>query len=389
LTGLGKSTAVRRIVCGIAPTAVPLILGDLKPDYVPLVHALGGQVLSLGRGAGALNVLDPGSLSAAADQLDGKSGEVLREEAHGRRLSIVRALLAVIRGGRTLDYEDVVLNAALRLLTRRWSRRKSAPLLRDLIALIGEAPDEVRVVTLDRGDDARYHEAVDPLVRSLIALTDGPLGSIFARQTTERLRLDASSVCIDVSGVSTSDRQLQAAVLLAAWSEGFGAIEANNALADAGLGEQRTYLVVLDELWRVLRAGEGLVDRVDELSRLNRSQGVGQILLTHSLADMRALDSPADREKARGFIERAGSVVCFGLPQQELDDLARVVEFSDEERNLISSWSTPPGWTTADQPPGRGKCCIKVGQRPAIPTQVDLTDEELVLNDTNQRWATR
>jgi len=54
---------------------------------------------------------------------------------------------------------------------------------------------------------------------------------------------------------------------------------------------------VLDELWRVLRAGEGLVDRVDELSRLNRAQGVGQCLITHSLAA--SCSQPAGRPDGR------------------------------------------------------------------------------------------
>ena len=62
MPGLGKSTVVRRWVLGLAAAGVtPLILGDLKPDYTTLIGALGGQVIRLGRGAGVLNVLDPGA----------------------------------------------------------------------------------------------------------------------------------------------------------------------------------------------------------------------------------------------------------------------------------------------------------------------------------------
>lgn len=41
--GLGKSTSVRRMATGLAGYGVmPLVLGDLKPDYVDMVTALGG-----------------------------------------------------------------------------------------------------------------------------------------------------------------------------------------------------------------------------------------------------------------------------------------------------------------------------------------------------------
>ena len=43
---------------------LPLVLGDLKPDYVDLIAALDGQVIRLGRGRGYLNVLDINLLSA-------------------------------------------------------------------------------------------------------------------------------------------------------------------------------------------------------------------------------------------------------------------------------------------------------------------------------------
>lgn len=55
-----------------------------------------------------------------------------------------------------------------------------------------------------------------------------------------------------------------------------------NALADAGLEPRRHYLVVLDELWRALRIGHGMIDRVDALTRLNRQRGVGLAMISHT-----------------------------------------------------------------------------------------------------------
>ena len=400
LPALGKSTLVRRMVIGLAGAGtVPLVLGDLKPDYVDTVRALGGQVVRLGRGLGSLNVLDVGALDDAADQLSraglGTDAAALREEAHGRRATMVEALLTLARGARSSDTERTVISAALRVLAKQHvaalaaDPQAPAPLLADLLDVLERAPDQVRLPTLDRGSIDTYRSVVDPLQRSLYSLLDGQLGGVFAHPTTERLRLDATAVCVDVSGISVNDTALQAAVLLACWSEGFGAVEAANALADAGLAPQRRFFIVLDELWRVLRSGEGMVDKVDELTRLNRNSGVGQAMITHSMADLRALRNVEDRDKAKGFIERAGLVVCGGLPAQEVTELSEIVAFSRAERQQVTSWSTPPGWDVAALPPGVGKFLIKSGQRPGIPVSVDLTRAELdaAVHDTNKRWA--
>lgn len=388
--GLGKSTLIRRMATGLAGYGVyPMILGDLKPDYVDLISAMGGQIIKLGRGLGSLNVLDPGETAAAAARLSGGPRAKLQADAHGRRLNMMTALVTVLRGCPLRDTERTTLNAALRVLDER---HRGTPTLPDLIRVIDDGPEPLRVVTLARGSEERYRAAVDPLHASLLGLVDGAMGETFARPTTTPIRLDSpGGVCIDISGIDDADSDLQAAVLLACWSDGFGAIEAAHALADEGLERQRHFFVVLDELWRVLRAGQGLVDRVDALTRLNRQRGLGQVMITHTMADLLAVPDPADRLKAKGFAERAGTVICGGLPGAEMAALNEVVRLSEAEQRMVIDWATPPSWDSASnrdgEPPGRGKFLVKVGGRPGIPFKVELTPAEIGVNDTNKRWA--
>lgn len=391
MPGLGKSTLVNRMLIGLAATGVvPLVLGDLKPDYADTVRALGGQVISIGRGVGGINVLDPGAMGIAAATIGGDAGRSLAAEAHGRVLNMVAALITIVRGRPMDDHEQAVLSSALHHV-REHTPAGRAPLLPDLLAVIDEGPQRIRAVTLDRGDDTRYRDAVDPLHRSLLGILDGPLGSTFAAETSTRIDPNSPAVCIDISRIGEADTQLTAAAMLAAWSDGLGTVAAAHALADAGLAPRRWFFTVLDELWRPLRAANGIVDRIDALTRLNRSLGLGDAKITHTLKDAEALGTDADRAKARGFVERAGMVVCAGLPRAEMEDLRRIVGLSESEIDLVSSWSSPPGWGSTgerEEPPGRGRFLIKVGGRPGIPIRVAITPTEANLHNTNTRWRT-
>jgi hypothetical protein len=263
------------------------------------------------------------------------------------------------------------------------------PVLGDLLSVIEARPEQLRQVALDRGDESRYQDITENLLVSLKGLIGhGRLGQIFSEPSTVQMRRDVP-VVFDVSSIDDSDATLQAAALMACWSTGFGAVNIASALADAGVEPRRHYFVVLDELWRALRAGHGMVERVDELTRLNRQRGVGVAMCTHTMSDLLALPSAEDRAKAKGFVERAGMVICGGLPRAEMEMLTQVIPMSEAEQKTLVEWQDPPAWTSAansSAPPGRGNFLCKVGGRPGIPIHVALTDSELALNDTNKLW---
>lgn len=390
--GLGKSTLVRRMATGLAGYGVmPLVLGDLKPDYVDLIEAMGGQIITLGRGRGYLNVLDPGEATQAAERLRAagheKEASQVIADAHGRRHTMVSALLTILRSAPPNDREETIIDRALKWLDEH---HEGIPVLGDLLRVIQLGPAEVRAVALDRGDDTRYKTITEGLEASLIGLVGGGrLGETFSRQTTNPMRRDAP-VVYDVSAIDDSEMDLQAAALLACWSAGFGTVNVANALADAGLEPRRHYFVILDELWRALRAGRGMVDRVDALTRLNRQRGVGMAMISHTMSDLQALASQEDRMKARGFVERSGMVICGGLPSAEMPLLTAAVPFSQAEQSLLIGWQDPPAWDPSTgreaEPPGRGKFLVKVGGRPGIPVDVQLTAVEASINDTNKLW---
>ena len=414
-TGLGKSTMVRHMITGMAGCGiVPVILGDIRPDYRTTVQSLeGGQVVEIGRGRGAINPLDLGELGRYADDMDAHAATEtdparieelstaahrLRMEAHARSKNLTRALVELKRKGVMNDAEDEVLSRAIEELAAEFNGQDRAPQLSDLDRKLDSPSDYLMEAVLARGDRKKYHERVDGLQTTVRALCGSDWGPVFNAQTTERLRMDATAIDVDISSLKSLDVELEAAVLLATWAEGYGAIEAANTIADLGLGPQRRFFIVLDELWKIVRTS--MVDKIDQLTRLNRAEAAGQAMITHSLDDLESPAQESDRAKARGFITRAGMVIMGGLPLSELrggdgkDGLQKVVYLSQKEIDLVASWEDGGSLSgrrrnrRGDKPPGAGKFLIKVGTKPGLPVEVITTpaENELLIHDTNNRW---
>ncbi len=405
LPGLGKSTLIRKMLMGgVASGHIPIVAGDIKAEYVGFTQQVGGQVIKIGHGFGHLNPLDVGALGRVIPLLEAHSDNPdvaaavvkAKEQIHGRQVTMVSTLVSLGRGGPIKDFEAMLISAALREIYESedidWL---NPPILQDLIDHIEQGSDDLRVKGRARTDE-QWDARIDALVLSLNSLLDGQTGRIFSGQTTTPIEVDSPAVCIDVSAIDRGDSAMKAAVMMACWSNAFGAIEAAHMLADAGLAPQRYFSVTLDEMWQVLSSAPGMVSRVDELTRLNRTEATSLQMVTHTFKDLAALPTEEDRKTAMGFIERAGMVICGGLPTSELDILSNQLEFSPAEAAMITSWSrgAPPKRARTRgaraNPPGLGRFMIKPSKdgSPGIPVKTELFASEIAyrLHDTNARF---
>ncbi|RMI30700.1 hypothetical protein EBN03_21365 [Nocardia stercoris] len=403
LNGFGKSSLVRRIVLGgVAQGITPLVLADVKPDYRKLVELVGGQVIDLGYGHGQLNPLAGGVLGAIVPQLDHlpQVQEQVLQELRARQVTLIAGLVELVRGSRVRDFEETLVSTALRILYREGSGFTAAepPIMENLLEVIVAGGDQLM---LDAGADTpgEYQESIKGLRRSLRALTSGPFGAIFNGQTTTPIDTGSVAVCIDVSHIPNGDKKLKAAVMLACWADGFASVEAAHVLADAELGPQRYFQVVMDELWQVLGLGDFMVDRVDELTRLQRGLATSLIMISHTIKDLQSLGSEAAIAKAVGFLERARAKIFGALPPEEIKRLDSTVPFTVAEEEMVTGWSAPQALTgealkpgqTRPPAPGTGKFLLKIGEdrRPGIPFQMEFTlsEKESGIHDTNQRFS--
>ncbi|MEU3625703.1 hypothetical protein [Amycolatopsis coloradensis] len=379
--GTGKSTVARRIMWGLAAFGTGVLVpADTKGEHRKLVEALGGTSVTLGRGLHKINLLDPGPLGLVLDQVGEAVRDRIRQEIQARALTLAEGGLTIASGRPLDDTERLGLALAYELHGRR--RPGTTPTLSDLAVILREAPEEIRAAML-AVDAAELARLLRPLLVRLHLLLRGPLAGLFDGASTFSIEPGTPGVCLDLSRLTTDAEDTAVAVaMLAAW--GWSA-----ALIDAGqaLGVRRTWVQLYDEYWRVLRAGTGMVELSDQVTRLGRHLGVQSIMATHSVDDFEALPTAEDRAKARGIIARCAISICLAQPQSELDKLSRIVPMSPDEQALIRSWAAPPTWAPAQQHPGRGKLMIKPRERLGIPVTMRLPASEKPYHDTDQAWA--
>lgn len=455
LPGLGKSTMQRKIMTNHAAQGhINIVAGDSKGEYLGWTTAMVGQIVQLGHGLGTLNPLEAGALGAIiprlADALADALGELVElahelntlrdqitaagqnrpskrllnardalayqcderakrivtlenyivsteEQVHARQLHMVSMLLALGRQDRIADFENMVMSMALRELytdERYDFTWELPPTLPSMIDHIEQGSDSLKAALQTESREA-YVERITPLLLSLRSMLDGATGTIFSGQTSTPLDLDAPAICIDISSVDRSDKALKAAVIMACWSQSFGAVEAAHTLADVGLDKQKYFALTLDEMWAVIGAAPGLIGEIDALTRLNRTEGLSLYMITHSFQDLLAVANEEDRTTAIGFIERAGAIICGGLPRAEMERVADIIHFKEAEISLVSSWSkgvTPKRSRAAHAPtpPGRGHFLIKPSKAGesgiAFATELTPYERELDIHNTNKRF---
>ena len=385
--GIGKSTIAKRLAVGLVGFGVPCVVpGDVKGEYSGLVDALGGRVWRLGRGLHSLNPLDAGPLREALARASGREHDQLAETIRARRLSLLEALIVIVRRHPMSVTErrltDAALDAAVAARTPRDSRDPGTePTIPEIVEVLRRPGNELLAITACRDAEEFFRDSRD-LLNTLDLLCKGAIRGIFDRPSTVTADLDVSAISLDISALADDDDDVVAAAMLCSWAWTGALIDGAKAV-----GRVRNVLRIQDELWRALRVAPGLVELSDRVTRLGRHRGEISIQVTHSLDDLEALPTQEDRMKARGMATRCGIVILGGMADRDLSGMNTITPMTSQEIGLVRSWAAPPSRVPGMRAhPGRGKNLIKSGERLGIPIQLDLVGAEHQLYDTDQRW---
>lgn len=402
--GAGKSALVKRVCLVYSAFGfMPCVPGDVKGEYSDLIRELGGSVVRIGDGVGRLNPLDSGPLKGRVHTLPVERREALLDVLNGRRLETLVALLATKHGlGRAPnEIERSALDTSVQVASAA-QESGNDPIVSDVVRVLRAAPEELRTKLAAEGE--RYQDLTRSVVAGLDNLIGGPLKGLFDGPTTTPLDISAPAVSVDISALRARGNDVVSAGMIATWAYTYSAIDSARSI---GLMD-RSLVLPMDEMWRALRSGPGLVDAMDAISRLNRTTNDVTIYVTHSLLDVEALPTETDRAKARGLMDRCDTWVIGASSEEELRRVTGKRSLTEQERMMIGSWSSATSTGLDIDPtyddaggtaileeegtrhPGRGKYLIKIGTRPGIAAALELTTTELRLyrTDTNRRRVT-
>jgi len=386
--GLGKTSLVHRWISVLADWGVvPMVLADSRPDYVHTIRELEGQVITFSPGQGHINPLDLGPLVRQMSTLeDATEQDQAVAEMSQRRKSLITGLVAMFLERGLKPHERTLLAQSLNALDPDLT---DPPLLDDLIGFVQQRPELLRKATLTYADDAEYDIRVRDVLDALIALgPDGMYGDMFSKPTSEHIT-PGKPVVFDISGINENDHLLMGAVQSLCWNLGSAAVSAEQYLAADQGRPRKTYFLVMDELWRILRASEDMVLFIDSITRLNRGRGMAQVMITHTMNDLK-LQHEHLTETAWGFVERSALVFLGGLAEGEMGNLKEVFNLSGAEVSKLSDWTGEAAvdqWTgKAGMRPGAGNFLLKTGKESGIPLHVQLVDAEKETTDTNRNW---
>lgn len=413
INGVGKSSTAQTIILGqVARGLTPGMFNPIKKDeHTALTRALGGMVARFGPGQpDRFNLLSSGPLGEAAAKIGGQIGQDLELLAREKSVQLVQLITRTQRGKPLDDIEDTVLE----YLVDDARKYNETPYTEDLLYAFMQ-PSERTLSFLGLKDVEKFHERHVRLGETLRSMMSGELGRLLGGK--ESVTFDPGNpggFCFDTAAIPQSSNRLLSAAMLASWSTGmdiidahwelaqFEARKAKEALAAGDFYEPkvhwRGYTTFMDEFWYPLRACEGIVDRVDQLSRTNRSQGVAEMKATHSPKDQMSLPNPEDREKARGLTERAGLLAMMALTKQDADTLSEIRPMTSKEISRVVGFNAAPAWHNPKPklarldddkptpPPGAGKVMFKVEGRVGIPVQMIQTNIQASLHITDTRY---
>lgn len=346
-SGSGKSTAAKLLLRSHIRNGHQIVVIDPEGELEDMCNLYGGDFISLGKG-GQFGMINP--LEVVSDSDDEEIKQGLGYTTLTRTLQSVKAFLKYYDP----SVEEDVVNMFSEILQETYRRfsinfdtdftkltSRDYPTFKDVYATIKGKILSMPERTQERDILERLELKIRPLIKELRYYFDG--------HTT--ISTNSDIIVFNIRELMNSDANIRNAlffnVLKYAWS--------------LTLDARINTVLMVDEAHVLLSNQNALgADFLAQIQRRARKYNTGTIIITQQPTDFA---DPAVITQGKAIFDNASYYLVMGLKKQAAEDLARLIDLNDSEKESIKRYS-------------QGEALFVCGSR-RMRINVVATDEEL------------
>ena len=322
-SGSGKSTAAKILLRTHIRNNCQLVLIDPEGELEEMTNRYGGDFIDLGKG-GEFGMINPLEVIVDADDEEIEGG--LGYTVLTRTLQSVKAFMKYYDPSITED----VLNMFSEILQETYRRfgidfntdftkftPKDYPTFKDVYATIRGKLTSMTEKTQERDVMERLELKVRPIIKELRYYFDG--------HTT--ISTDSDFITFNIRELMNADENIRNALFFNILKYAWGLT----------LDKNVNTVLQVDEA-HVLLSGKNTLgaDFLAQIQRRSRKYNTGTIIITQQPSDF---SDPSVITQGKAIFDNASYYLVMGLKKQAVEDLSRLVDLNDNEKESIKGYS--------------------------------------------------
>lgn len=346
-SGSGKSTAAKLLLRSNIRNNNQIVVIDPEGELEDMAYSFDGDFISLGKG-GSFGMINPLEVVIDADEEEMKQG--LGYTVLTRTLQTIKAFLKYYDP----SIEEDVVNMFSEVVQETYKRfgidfdtdftkykSEDYPTFKDVYATIKGRILSMPEKTQEKDVLEKLEIKIRPLVKELKYYFDG--------HTT--IKPHSNFIVFNIKELMNADSNIRNALFFNILKYAWGLT----------LNSSINTVMMVDEAHVLLSGGNTLgADFLAQIQRRSRKYNTGTIIITQQPTDF---SDPSVITQGKAIFDNASYYLVMGLKKQAVDDLAKLIDLNDNEKESIKQY-------------GQGEALFVCGSR-RMRINVIVSDEEL------------
>ena len=322
-SGSGKSTAAKLLIRSHIRNGNQIVVIDPEGELEDMAKTFGGDFISLGKG-GAFGMINPLEVIIDADEEEMKQG--LGYTVFTRTIQTIKAFLKYYDP----SIEEDVVNMFSEVVQETYKRfgidfnsdftkfkSEDYPTFKDVYATVKGRIMSMPEKTQEKDVLERLEIKIRPITKELKYYFDG--------HTT--IKPKSNFVVFNIKELMNADSNIRNALFFNILKYAWGLT----------LNSNINTVMMVDEAHVLLSGGNTLgADFLAQIQRRARKYNTGTIIITQQPTDF---SDPSVITQGKAIFDNASYYLVMGLRKQAVDDLAKLIDLNDNEKESIKQYN--------------------------------------------------